>query len=125
MKEEFETEDIINHQPVTKSVEDDIKPNISDLSRQGAIEVPAKREYEELSADSKHSDDESDKLHRSPVKKKGRGASDETMVKLEEHTKKASPAKPHKPDASSVRKKASSADDKQPTLFSYFGKGKG
>ncbi|KAL3531050.1 hypothetical protein ACH5RR_010372 [Cinchona calisaya] len=110
LKEEFNTQD-------------DMKPNVSDLSCQRAIEVPAKREYEGLSTDTKQSDDESDKLHRSPEKKKGRVASDETMVKLEEQTKRASPAKMHKPDANTARKKASSATDKQPTLFSYFGKG--
>lgn len=121
LKKESEAGDSTNHQHVTKSAENDIKPDFSNLSRDGALQIPVKREYEVSSSDTKHSDDESEKLHESPVTKKGRGASEDTVVKLEEQTQTTS-AKTHKPGASSVRKKASSSGDKQPTLFSYFRK---
>ncbi|XP_027160622.1 embryonic stem cell-specific 5-hydroxymethylcytosine-binding protein [Coffea eugenioides] len=122
LQEESEADDLTNHQHVTKSAENDSKPDFSNLSRDEALHIPVKREYEVCSSDTKHTDDESEKLHESPVTKKVRGASEETMVKLEEQTQKTSPTKTHKPGASSVRKKASSSGDKQPTLFSYFGK---
>jgi len=89
LKEEPRTQDSPDHPSITDEGNNESKPNISTLPNEGAGNFPIKRDYEELSADTKPASGEAEKPRTSPVRKK---------------------------------KNLGAADDKQPTLFSFFGK---
>lgn len=71
LKEEPETEKRMDHQPPTRKIDDDLKPNVTTSITEGATSFHVKRDYNELSADTKPSVDEVNTLRMSPVKKKG------------------------------------------------------
>lgn len=89
LKEEPQTQDSLDHPSVTDEGNDESKPNISTLTNEGAGNLPIKRNYEELSADTKPASGKAEKPQTSPARKK---------------------------------KNVGPADDKQPTLLSFFGK---
>lgn len=89
LKEEPGTQDSPDHPSVTDEGNIESKPNISAVPNEGAGNLPIKRDYEELSADTKPASGEAEKPRTSPVRKK---------------------------------KTLGAADDKQPTLLSFFGK---
>lgn len=119
--EENVTEDSMNTPPLTDK--DDNKPDKSEDCDKEAMNITMKREYEELSGDTKHSGDDANKQHASPLQKRLKDESGETIIHRNEETKKPSPDRITKLGESSVKKKASGAKDKQLTLLSYFGKG--
>lgn len=115
------TEDPENSSPPTDK--DDSKPGVSEACDKEAINITTKREYEELSGDTKHSDVEANEQRSSPLQKRLKDERGETVVHRNEEMKKPSPDRINKLGKSSTKKKASDAKDKQLTLLSYFGKG--
>ncbi|PSR86309.1 Embryonic stem cell-specific 5-hydroxymethylcytosine-binding protein [Actinidia chinensis var. chinensis] len=84
-----ETEDSVDHPSVVDKPNNESKPNVSTHCCEGVANLPIKRDYEDISADTKPSIGKGDKPRTSPLRKKGN---------------------------------LGAAGDKQPTLFSYFGK---
>lgn len=70
VKEELESEDKLEIPSLTKLVGHDLKSSVSTLPYEGETKCRTKRDYEELLADSKPSEDENDKLHSTPARKK-------------------------------------------------------
>lgn len=119
--EENVPEDAMNN-PLLKD-KDDNKPDDSETCEKWAVNITMKREYEELSGDTKHSEDDTNKQHASPLQKRLKDESGEPLVHQNEAAKKPSPDRIAKLGERSTKKKASGAKDKQLTLLSYFGKG--
>ncbi|KAL2488239.1 hypothetical protein Fot_41531 [Forsythia ovata] len=77
-KEVPETQD----DSITNKDDYDIKPDVASVSVEGTGDIPGKRIYEELSADAKPFAKETDRLNTSPVRKKGKGATDKQPTLL-------------------------------------------
>ncbi|XP_058196651.1 uncharacterized protein LOC131312726 [Rhododendron vialii] len=70
LKEEPQTQDRLDHPFVTDEGNDESKPNISTLTNEGAGNLPIKRDYKELSANTKPVSGKAEKPQTSPARKK-------------------------------------------------------
>lgn len=123
VKEESDNHVSTTYQPMRNADEYDLKPSILAIYPERDMDASVKQECERLAADNIDlKDDTINPLAIQMTKKRGI-ACGKTGMEHEVEPMKLSAEILHKPGASPARKKATAAGDKQPTLFSYFGKG--